>query len=400
MQSLFSPLPAAAGDAIFALVEAFQNDPAPHKVSLSIGTYFAEDGSIPVMRAVRQARDMLVQAGKPHPYLPIPGSAPYRNAARSLVLGADGADPERVVTVQSVGGTGALKLGADLLRRTCPDAAVWVSDPTWENHGQIFRQAGFTVHEYPYYDPAAATVRFTQMQAALQALPAGSIVVLHASCHNPTGVDLSSEQWEVLTELFAHQRLIPFFDLAYQGFGQGLDADAKPIRMMARAGLECLVASSFSKNFSLYGERCGALNIVCQDKLAADRALGQVKTLIRGNYSTPPTFGAALVATILNQPELRHAWAEELEQMRVRLVGLRARLSHALALLTGEPEDWNYIERQQGLFSYMRLSPQQVDALRREHAVYLLKSGRLCIAGLTDSNIEYVAHAIAACARR
>lgn len=400
MQSLFSPLPAAAGDAIFALVEAFQNDPAPHKVSLSIGTYFAEDGSIPVMRAVRQARDLLVQAGNPHPYLPIPGSAPYRNAARSLVLGADGPDPERVVTVQSVGGTGALKLGADLLRRTCPDAAVWVSDPTWENHGQIFRQAGFTVHEYPYYDPAAATVRFTQMQAALQALPAGSIVVLHASCHNPTGVDLSSEQWEVLTELFAHQGLIPFFDLAYQGFGQGLDADAKPIRMMARAGLECLVASSFSKNFSLYGERCGALNIVCHDKLAADRALGQVKTLIRGNYSTPPTFGAGLVATILNQPELRHAWAEELEQMRVRLVGLRERLSHALALLTGEPEDWNYIERQQGLFSYMRLSPQQVEALRREHAVYLLKSGRLCIAGLTDSNIEYVAHAIAACARR
>ncbi len=400
MQSLFSPLPAAAGDAIFALVEAFQNDPAPHKVSLSIGTYFAEDGSIPVMRAVRRARDTLVQAGNPHPYLPIPGSASYRHAARSLVLGADGPDPERVVTVQSVGGTGALKLGADLLRRTSPQAAVWVSDPTWENHGQIFRQAGFTVHEYPYYDPATSTVRFAQMQAALQALPAGSVVVLHASCHNPTGVDLSSDQWEALTVQFARQRLIPFFDLAYQGFGKGLDADAAPIRMMARAGLECLVASSFSKNFSLYGERCGALNIVCHDKLAADRALGQVKTLIRGNYSTPPTFGAALVAAILDQPDLRHAWVEELEQMRVRLVGLRARLSNALARLTGEPETWNYIERQQGLFSYMRLSPQQVEALRREHAVYLLKSGRLCIAGLTDSNIDYVARAIAACARR
>lgn len=399
MQSLFSPLPAAAGDTIFALVEAFQNDPAPHKVSLSIGTYFDADGSIPVMRAVRQARAALIQAGKPHPYLPIPGSASYRDAARSLVLGADGPAPARVVTAQSVGGTGALRLGADLLRRTCPEAAVWVSDPTWENHDQIFRQAGFTVHEYPYYDAATATVRFAQMHDALQALPAGSIVVLHASCHNPTGVDLSPDQWQALTELFARQGLIPFFDLAYQGFGLGLDADAEPIRAMARAGVECLVASSFSKNFSLYGERCGALNIVCHDAAAADRALGQLKLLIRSNYSTPPTFGAALVASVLNDPALRQVWAEELEQMRVRLVGLRARLSNALAQLTGAPDAWNYIERQHGLFSYMRLSPQQVESLRREHAVYLLKSGRLCVAGLTDGNIDHVARAIAACAR-
>jgi aromatic-amino-acid transaminase len=383
MQSLFSPLPATAGDTIFALVEAFQNDPAPHKVSLSIGTYFAEDGSIPVMRAVRQARDMLVQAGKPHPYLPIPGSASYRNAARSLIFGANGPEPERVVTTQSVGGTGALKLGADLLRHICPKATVWVSDPTWEN-----------------YDAQTATVRFAQMHDALQALPAGSIVVLHASCHNPTGVDLSADQWEALTELFARQGLIPFFDLAYQGFGLGLDADAEPIRAMARAGVECLVASSFSKNFSLYGERCGALNIVCRDETAADRALGQLKLLIRGNYSTPPTFGAALVAAILSDDALRQVWTDELEQMRTRLVSLRARLSNALTQLTGAPEAWDYIERQQGLFSYMRLSPQQVESLRREHAVYLLKSGRLCVAGLTDGNIDYVARAIAACAQR
>lgn len=400
MQSLFSPQPAETGDAIFALVEAFQNDPAPHKVSLSIGTYFAEDGSIPVMRAVRQASDMLLQAGKPHPYLPIPGSAPYRNAARSLVLGTEGVEPERVVTVQSVGGTGALKLGADLLRRTCPEACVWVSDPTWENHGQIFRQAGFAVHEYPYYDPATATVRFAQMQATLQTLPAGSIVVLHASCHNPTGVDLSADQWDALTALLARQRLIPFFDLAYQGFGGGLDADAAPIRMMARAGLECLVASSFSKNFSLYGERCGALHVICRDDAAADSALGQLKSLIRGNYSTPPTFGAALVATVLSDPALRQLWADELEQMRARLAGLRGRLAMELAQLTGEPETWRCVEQQQGLFSYMRLSPPQVDTLRREHAVYLLKSGRLCVAGLTDRNIEYVARAIAAVTRR
>ncbi|WP_447921996.1 amino acid aminotransferase [Achromobacter aegrifaciens] len=399
MQSLFSPHPPAAGDAIFALVEAFQKDPAPNKVSLSIGTYFAEDGSIPVMRAVRQAGETLLQAGKPHPYLPIPGLAPYRHAARSLIFGDDGPAPGRVVTVQSVGGTGALKLGADLLRRTCPEAAVWVSDPTWENHGQIFRQAGFTVHEYPYYDTETATVRFAQMQATLQTLPAGSVVVLHASCHNPTGVDLSAEQWEALTGLFARQGLTPFFDLAYQGFGKGLDADAEPIRMMARAGIECLVASSFSKNFSLYGERCGALSIVCHDEAAADSALGQVKSLIRGNYSTPPTFGAALVGATLSDPALRQLWAVELEQMRARLVGLRTRLATALAQLTGEAEAWNYIERQQGLFSYMRLSPQQVESLRREHAVYLLKSGRLCVAGLTDGNIDYVARAIAACAR-
>ncbi|GLK95853.1 aromatic amino acid aminotransferase [Achromobacter xylosoxidans] len=400
MQSLFSPLPAVSGDAIFALVEAFQNDPTPDKVSLSIGTYFDENGNIPVMHAVRQARDMLAQAGTPHPYLPIPGSAAYRDAARSLVFGTNGPEPDRVVTVQSVGGTGALKVGADLLRRTCPEAAIWVSDPTWENHGQIFRQAGFAVHEYPYYDAATATVRFAQMLAALQALPKGSIVVLHASCHNPTGVDLSSEQWEALTGLFERQGLIPFFDLAYQGFGQGLEADAAPIRMMARAGLECLVASSFSKNFSLYGERCGALHIVCHDAAAADRALGQVKSLIRGNYSTPPTFGAALIACVLNDTELRRLWAEELEQMRKRLAGLRTRLSTTLAQLTGEADAWQYIEQQQGLFSYLRLNPLQVESLRQEHAVYLLKSGRLCVAGLTDGNIDYVGRAIAAAARR
>ncbi|MCY1277055.1 Aromatic-amino-acid aminotransferase [compost metagenome] len=395
MRSIFSAVPTYAGDAIFALVEAFQKDPNPNKVSLSIGTYFDEDGRIPAMAAVRAAKLQLLPAAATHPYLPIPGLESFRQATKGLIFGNDALLLGRTATVQSIGGTGALKLGADFLRRTCADAAVWVSDPTWENHEQVFGQAGFTVHKYPYYDAATGEVRFAEMAKTLRSLPKGSIVVLHASCHNPTGVDLSHSQWGEIVALCANHDLIPFFDLAYQGFGEGLDDDALPIRMMARAGVEFLVASSFSKNFSLYGERCGALSVVCRGEEDAQRVLGQVKSLIRGNYSTPPTFGAALIGHILSTPELRASWETELKSMRVRLVGLRSLLCSSLTALTHGEMDFRYIEAQRGMFSYMQLSPQQVERLRKEHAVYLLKSGRLCVAGLTVNNVDYVARAIA-----
>jgi len=395
MRSIFSEVPTYAGDAIFALVEAFQKDSNKNKVSLTIGTYFDENGLIPVMAAVRAAKSQLLPTVAAHPYLPIPGLESYRQAAKSLIFGNDAQTLGRTVTVQSIGGTGALKLGADFLRRTCADAAVWVSDPTWENHEQVFGQAGFAVHKYPYYDAATGELRFVELEQTLRSLPRGSVVVLHASCHNPTGVDLSPSQWGELITLFADRELIPFFDIAYQGFGDGLDEDAFPIRMMARAGVEFLVASSFSKNFSLYGERCGALSVVCRGEEEAQKVLGQLKSLIRGNYSTPPTFGAALIGHILSTPELQTSWATELKSMRDRLVGLRSLLCSSLTALTHGEIDFRYIEAQRGMFSYMQLSPNQVEMLRKEHAVYLLKSGRLCVAGLTANNIEYVAHAIA-----
>jgi len=395
MNSIFSAVPTYAGDAIFALVEAFQNDPNENKVSLSIGMYFDEDGRIPTMAAVRAAKSQLLKADAPHPYLPIPGLESYRQGTKLLIFGNDAPLLGRTATVQSIGGTGALKLGADLLRRTCPDAAVWVSNPTWENHEQIFHQAGFTVHRYPYYDAATGEVRFVEMEQALRSLPKGAIVVLHASCHNPTGADLSHSQWEKLVALFADRELIPFFDIAYQGFGEGLGEDALPIRLMARAGVELLVASSFSKNFSLYGERCGALSVVCSGEEEAQKVLGQLKSLVRGNYSTPPTFGAALIGHVLSTPELMNAWATELKSMRDRIVGLRSLLCSSLTALTNGEMNFRYIEAQRGMFSYMQLSPEQVERLRKEHAVYLLKSGRLCVAGLNAKNIDYVARAIA-----
>jgi len=347
------------------------------------------------MAAVRAAKSQLLTAEAAHPYLPIPGLESYRQASKVLIFGDDGPLHGRTATVQSIGGTGALKVGADFLRRTRADAAVWVSDPTWENHEQVFSQAGFAVHKYPYYDAATGDVRFAEMAQTLRSLPKGSIVVLQASCHNPTGTDLSHSQWGELVALLADRELIPFFDIAYQGFGDGLDEDAFPIRMMARAGFEFLVASSFSKNFPLYGERCGALSVVCRGEGEAQKVLGQLKSLIRGNYSTPPTFGAALIGHILSTPELRNTWETELESMRVRLVGLRSRLCSSITALTKGEMDFRYIEAQRGMFSYMQLSPDQVDKLRNEHAVYLLKSGRLCVAGLSAKNIDYVARAIA-----
>lgn len=395
--SYFDHVPPYAGDPILSLMETFQADPRPHKVSLSIGLYFDESGRLPVFEAVRQAEAERARHLGSRPYLPMDGLPELRAATQRLLFGADheAVASGRIATLQTLGGSGALKIGADFLRRYFPGSAIWVSDPTWENHAAIFEGAGLTVHGYPYYDAATGGLRFDAMLEALDALPPHSIVLLHACCHNPTGVDLSAEQWSALIPVLLERRLIAFVDMAYQGFGNGLDADALALRLLADAGVQCFVANSYSKNFSLYGERVGALSVVCTDARAAATVLGQLKATVRRNYSTPPVHGAALVAHVLGHPELRASWEAELAGMRDRIQLLRRRL-HALLeeSLQGRRDVSCYVS-QRGMFTYTGLSEAQVNRLRDEHAVYLVRSGRMCIPGLSSSNIEHVARALA-----
>ena len=396
--SLFAELPKYAGDPILALMDAFSNDSHPNKVSLSIGLYFDEEGRLPVLQSVRKARAVLFERGGPSPYLPMEGSPGYRAAVQQLVFGA--AHPAvlswRITTIQPLGGSGSLRTGVDLLRTQLGCSTVWVCDPTWDNHFALFEGAGFEVGAYPYYDPAAQTVRFDAMREKLASLPPHSVVLLHASCHNPTGVDLDETQWRELAVLFRDGGLIPFIDMAYQGFGDGLDEDAAAIRTLAEAGLEFLVANSFSKNFSLYGERAGGLSVVCKDAAAADAVLGQLKMTVRRSYSTPPLHGAAVVGTILQSHELYALWADEVAAMRTRIRDMRELLYRALMKRCATTHDLGYLLEQRGMFSYTGLTAEQVQRLRKEHAVYLVDSGRMCVTGLTRDNVEYVADAMAA----
>ncbi|MBL0419215.1 aspartate/tyrosine/aromatic aminotransferase [Ramlibacter sp. AW1] len=396
--TLFSHLPRYGGDPILALMDAFSRDPRPDKVSLGIGLYFDEQGRLPVLSSVRQAQEALLRNGGPAPYLPMEGSASYRQAVQELVFGAqhpavlDG----RIATMQSVGGSGALRAGADLLRTQLGCTQVVVPDPTWDNHFALFEGAGYQVGGYPYYDTATAGIAFDAMRRFLATLPARTVVLLHASCHNPTGMDLDAAQWRELAGLFAERNLIPFVDMAYQGFGDGADEDAASIRLLADAGLEFLVANSFSKNFSLYGERAGGLSVVCRDAAAAEAVLGQLKVTVRRSYSTPPAHGAALVGAVLQSPELRALWLQELTTMRQRMRDMRQALHAALVARCGQAHDFGYLLAQRGMFSYTGLSPDQVRRLRERHAVYLVDTGRLCISGLTSAAIDHVADAIAA----
>lgn len=396
---MFANTPIYPGDPILSLNEDFQRDPRAGKVNLSIGIYFDEAGRLPVLQAVQVAEcGMSGESGDgPRPYLPMAGLADYRQAIQALVFGADSPAlaERRVATIQTLGGGGALKVGSDFLRRLFPQAQVWVSDPSWENHRVVFEGSGFTVNTYPYYDAATGGLRFDAMRDAIAALPGGSIVLLHACCHNPTGVDLSEDQWRALAPVLRERGLIPFIDMAYQGFGAGLDADAFAVRHLVEAGLPCLVANSFSKNFSLYGERCGGLSIACATEDEAQRVLGQLCGTIRANYSNPPTHGARAVAKVLTTPALVQAWSSELSLMRLRIAEMRAALH---GLLEGRVEASmreRYVQ-QRGMFTYTGLSAEQADRLREEHGVYLLRSGRLCVAGLNRSNVEVVADAIAA----
>ncbi len=394
---MFEHIDAYAGDPILTLNEAFGSDPRPHKINLSIGIYFDDNGRLPVMRAVREAEAAMLQSIGPRPYQPMEGAANYRLAVQHLLFGAthEAVISGRVSTAQTIGGSGGLKVGGDFLKRYFPDAGVWVSDPTWDNHRAMFEGAGFTVSTYPYCDPRAGGVAFAAMLAAFNVLPECSIVLLHACCHNPTGVDLSAAQWAELIPVIQARRLIPYLDIAYQGFGDGIDEDAFAVRALTDAGVSFFCASSFSKSFSLYGERCGALSVVCPDKAQADLVLGQLKATIRKNYSSPPTHGGQIVARVLQNPALRAAWAEELNAMRVRIKAMRQQL-HAVLSAKLPGRDFNYFLTQRGMFSYTGLSAAQVDRLRDQHAVYLVRSGRMCVAGLNSGNVEATAVAMAA----
>ncbi len=395
---MFQNVDAYAGDPILSLMETFQQDTRAEKVNLSIGLYYDEQAIIPRLEAVQQAETRLQnQPQKASLYLPMEGFAPYRSAVQQLLFGENhpALNAGRIATIQTLGGSGALKVGADFLKRYFPDSEVWVSDPTWENHIAIFAGAGFNVHTYPYFDEATRGVNFDAMLSSLKQLPACSIVLLHPCCHNPTGADLTHAQWDEVIEVLIARDLIPFLDIAYQGFGAGIEDDAYAIRAIASTGLPALVSNSFSKIFSLYGERVGGLSIVCEDAEAAGRVLGQLKATVRRNYSSPPNFGAQVVSLVLNDPELNALWRAEVEAMRTRISEMRQALVNVLKAALPE-HDFNYLLTQRGMFSYTGFSPAQVEALREAYGVYLIASGRVCVAGLNHGNIDRVASAFAA----
>jgi len=392
---MFEHIDAYPGDPILSLNENFQKDPRQNKVNLSIGIYFDDDGRLPVMQAVHAAEAAILEEPGPKPYLPMAGFAQYRDAVQALVFGAQcpSRAAGRIATVQTLGGSGALKVGADFIKRYFPESQVWVSDPTWENHRFIFERAGFTVNTYPYYDEATGGLKFEAMLSAIDALPAKSVVLLHACCHNPTGVDLDRAQWEQLIDVLQKRDLLPFVDMAYQGFGAGLDDDAFAVREIARRGLPALVANSFSKNFSLYGERCGGLHVICEDAAAADRVLGQLTGSVRANYSNPPTHGAKIVTRVLTSPELKASWEKELAAMCERIARMRVAIHDGLRAHAGEVALARYV-KQRGMFTYTGLNPQQVERLKDEFGVYILRSGRMCVAGLNEKNVGVVVDAV------
>jgi aromatic-amino-acid transaminase len=394
--SLLASVPMAPSDPILGVTEAFVADPSPKKVNLGVGVYTDDVGKIPLLDCVRHAESERLKTAAPRGYLPIDGLAAYDKAVQTLVFGeqSSAVQENRVVTVQALGGTGGLKVGADFLKRINPDADVWISEPSWENHRQLFEGAGFTVKSYPYYDAATHGLDFPGMLRALQTMPAGSIVVLHACCHNPTGVDLEPEHWSQVLETARSRGLLPFLDLAYQGFGENLDADAYAARLFAGATSPVFLSSSFSKSFSLYGERVGALSIVAGSAEEARRVLSQVKRIVRTNYSNPPTHGGQIVATVLNSPQLRSLWDRELGAMRERIKDMRKQLVQSIhARAPGT--DFSFVLRQRGMFSYSGLTKEQVRRLREEYSIYAIDTGRICVAALNSKNVDYVADAIA-----
>ncbi len=393
---MFEHITPYAGDPIFALVDAFNRDSRPHKVNLSIGIYFDEQGRLPVLRCVQEAERRILAEGGAKPYLPMEGDATCRAEVAKLLLGEQhpAIGQGRVATIQTVGSSGGLKVGADFLRTWLPDSAVWVSDPTWDNHRSMFEGSGFAVHSYPYYDATTGGLRFEDMLACLKGLPPRSIVLLHACCHNPTGVDLAPVQWDRLIPVLRERELLPYLDLAYQGFGDGIDEDAYAVRALAASGLTFFVANSFSKSMSVYGERCGALSAICASPAEADLVMGQLRYTVRRIYSSPAIHAARLVAHVLGDADLRAMWEGELAQMRQRMVEVRKALHARLSALRPD-RDLGFLLSQRGMFSYTGLSAEQVDRLREEHAVYLIRSGRLCVAGLTHGNVDRVAQALA-----
>jgi aromatic-amino-acid transaminase len=393
--SLFSAVEMAPRDPILGLNEAFNADTRTTKVNLGVGVYCNEEGRIPLLRAVIEAETIRVAQHASRGYLPIDGIAAYDQAVQKLLFGNDSPliSAGRVITTQAVGGTGALKIGADFLKQLLPNAVVAISDPSWENHRALFETAGFPVQNYRYYDAATHDVNRAGMLEDLNALPNGSIVILHACCHNPTGVDLTPTDWNNVLEVVKAKGHVPFLDMAYQGFGDGIDEDAAAVRLFAESGLTFFVSSSFSKSFSLYGERVGALSIISESKEESARVLSQVKRVIRTNYSNPPTHGASIVAAVLNSPELRAQWEAELAEMRLRIRGMRTQMVDLLAE-KAPGRDFSFVGRQRGMFSYSGLTTEQVHRLRNEFGIYALDTGRICVAALNQSNIKAVTDAI------
>ncbi|TXG88393.1 MAG: aspartate/tyrosine/aromatic aminotransferase [Rhodocyclaceae bacterium] len=394
--SIFAAVEMAPRDPILGLNEAFNADARATKVNLGVGVYFDDNGKIPLLAAVKAAEDARLKAAPPRGYQPIEGPAAYNNAVQSLLLGKDSPliANGQVVTAQALGGTGALKIGADYLKRLNPNAKVYISDPSWENHRALFESAGFVVENYTYYDATTRGVNFDGMKASLKAMAPGSVVVLHACCHNPTGADLSDAQWADVVELCKAGGLVPFLDMAYQGFAEGIEADAVAVRAFSASGLQFFASSSFSKNFSLYGERVGALSIVTASKEEAGRVMSQVKRVIRTNYSNPPIHGGALVAAVLASPELRAQWEQELAGMRDRIRAMRTGLVDAIKA-AGVKQDFSFVVKQRGMFSYTGLTAAQVEVLKNDFGIYAVSTGRICLAALNTKNIGYVAEAIA-----
>ena len=394
--SIFAAVEMAPRDPILGLNESFNADTRSTKVNLGVGVYFDDNGKIPLLAAVKAAEDARLKAAPPRGYQPIEGPAAYNNAVQSLLLGKDSPliANGQVVTAQALGGTGALKIGADYLKRLNPNAKVYISDPSWENHRALFESAGFVVENYTYYDAATRGVNFDGMKASLKSMAPGSVVVLHACCHNPTGADLSDAQWADVVELCKAGGLVPFLDMAYQGFAEGIEADAVAVRAFSASGLQFFASSSFSKNFSLYGERVGALSIVTASKEEAGRVMSQVKRVIRTNYSNPPIHGGALVAAVLASPELRAQWEQELAGMRDRIRAMRTGLVDAIKA-AGVKQDFSFVVKQRGMFSYTGLTAAQVETLKNDFGIYAVSTGRICLAALNTKNIGYVAEAIA-----
>ena len=394
--SLFSAVEMAPRDPILGLNEQYNADTNPNKVNLGVGVYFDDNGKLPLLQCVQAAEKTMMDKPAARGYLPIDGLAAYDNAVKALVFGADSAVVQdgRVATVQALGGTGGLKIGADFLKKLNPNAKVLISDPSWENHRALFTNAGFTVETYAYYDADKLGVNFDGMLASLNAAEAGTVIVLHACCHNPTGYDITPEQWDKVVEVVKAKGLVAFLDMAYQGFGHGIAEDGAVIGKFVAAGLNFFVSTSFSKSFSLYGERVGALSVVCESKEEAARVLSQLKIVVRTNYSNPPTHGGTVVATVLNNPELRAQWEQELGEMRTRIKAMRQALVDGLNA-AGVQRDMSFITKQIGMFSYSGLSKDQMVRLRNEFGVYGTDTGRMCVAALNSKNIGYVCESIA-----
>ena len=394
--SILEKIEMAPKDPILGVTEAYVADQNPKKVNLGVGVYTDENGKVPVLQCVRTAEKKLGENATPRNYLPIDGIAAYDRAVQETLFGKDtpAVKDGRIVTVQTLGGTGGLKVGGDFLKRFNPGADIYISDPSWENHRAIFEYAGYTVKTYPYYDAATNGLKFDAMLACFEQLPARAIVLLHACCHNPTGVDLTPAQWEKVIDVVNRRDLVPFLDIAYQGFAEGLEEDAATIRRFTAECSAVFVSSSFSKSLSLYGERVGALSIVTKSKEEAARTLSQLKRVISTNYSSPPTTGGQVVAMVLTTPELRQQWDQELGQMRERIKVMRKLLVEKIRELRAD-FDFNFIIEQRGMFSYSGLTKEQVTRLREEYSIYAIDSGRICVAALNTKNIDYVAQAIA-----